>query len=209
MGKFVSPFNHLTQTNMNKKSLVYICGVFSIFIFMLFIISCAKEETVIPSKSKLKGGGAPIFAKANNGPSFPIGQDDNSNFPNGGGNGNNFATGGTGGNFAGHGNLNGASDASCLVGSWIIASSICNQGYHLKLVFLANGTGEAFHLDEFLCIQDMHKTLTWKVENGKLRIKFTDATTGAVTSSVTNFSCPCTTLHIKWLTSNDKYLTRQ
>ena len=99
---------------MNKKSLLYMISVFSIFIIMFFVSSCTKDEPITPSsKSIAKKGYKPAvifidsvfssntFLKGSNGTVFLNGGNGNS-FLNGGNGGNNFPSGGaTGTTFPG------------------------------------------------------------------------------------------------------------
>ena len=194
---------------MNKIKLIYLNKVFLFFFLTLIVFSCAKEEP-IKTKTNDKGSTpANEFPKGNSGTTFVSGTT-GGNFLSGG-SGATFVNGTSGGHhFAGNGSVNTTSDdATCLCGNWIIASTTCNTGYHLLLTFYANGTGDALHLDEFLCVQDMHRHFTWTLSNSVLKIHYIDVNTGATDDSETNFACPSSTLHIKWNGGNDKFLTKQ
>jgi len=126
---------------------------------------------------------------------FPTGQ------PN-----NNFATGGSNHIFTGNGGTP-VTGGDCAVGTWYQPKSewsTCPQDYHLKLTFNNGGTGEAWHLDEYLCFNDMHKYFTWKQERDSLFIEYDDET-----ESATPFVCPATVMNIFWNGNNPKLLIRQ
>jgi hypothetical protein len=111
---------------------------------------------------------------------------------------NNFANGGSNNVFTG---------GDCAIGTWTTPKSewsSCFQNYHLKLTFNAGGTGEAWHLDEYLCFNDMHKMFTWKHKNDSLFIKFDDDD-----ESKSKFVCPANQMIIYWNFGNFKLLTRQ
>jgi len=188
---------------MIRKKLVFILSLFSISLLFLFY-SCTKED-VQPRKVNEKGG-TPYntFSSGNAGTTFSSGGN-NSNFSTGN-SGNNFSSGNPGFNFSG--GASGSDDASCLIGTWIIQSDDCPQGYHLKLVFNSDGTGDAFHLDEYLCNVNIQKSMLWQLENGVLKIKYTDILTGEDDYSETSFSCPSNSLIVKWNFGNIKVLTK-
>ncbi len=194
---------------MNKIKLIYL-NKFSLLIFIFFVaFSCTKDEA-ITSKSKEKGSTpSNEFPKGNSGTTFLSGSN-GGNFITGN-SGTSFVNGTSGSHFAGNGSANNTTsdDATCLCGNWILASTTCNTGYHLLLSFFANGTGDALHLDEFLCVQDMHRHFTWTLSNSVLKIHYIDVNTGATDDSETTFSCPSSILHIKWNGGNDKFLTKQ
>lgn len=156
--------------------------IWSIFFLILFIVwSCSKTEDNNSTASKNLV--------------FPTGQ------PN-----NNFASGGLNNVFAGNegGNFNPNED--CAVGTWYVPKSSwssCNQDYHLKLTFNSGGTGEAWHLDEYLCFDDMHKLFTWRHENDSMFIEYDDQT-----MSASPFACPATQMQIFWNGNNSKILIR-
>lgn len=117
-----------------------------------------------------------------------------------------FTSGQTNNNFA-----NGASNyvftgTDCIVGTWIVPKSSwssCTQGYHLKLVFNDGGTGDAYHLDEYLCVTDAHKSFTWTHIGDVLKINYDDQTV-----STSTFACPATQMLIYWNGNNPKFLIK-
>ena len=189
---------------MNKTRLMYISSVFSIFIILFFVYSCSKDEPIIGAKkSDTKGPNGTII--------FPNGTAKGNTFGTGS-NGNTFANGGTNNTYpngTSSGNSFQGQENNCLIGTWIIASPACMEGYHLKLTFEQGGGGTALHMDEYLCQINMHKTFTWKLYNDTLKICYYDLYTYTRDTSITQFKCPCNLLHVTWMSStNDKYLTK-
>lgn len=189
---------------MIRKKLVFLLSLFSVA-SLIIVYSCSKEE-VLPTKTNNNKGTNPYntFSSGNSGSNFSSGNN-GFNFSSGN-SGNNFSTGNNGFNFS-TGNTS-PDDASCLVGVWIIQSNSCSQGYHLKLIFNSDGTGDAIHLDEYLCTVNMRKTMLWKLEGGILKIKYTDIYTGEEDFSETTFSCPSNSLTVQWNYGNIKTLTK-
>ncbi|OIP05477.1 MAG: hypothetical protein AUJ97_00805 [Bacteroidetes bacterium CG2_30_32_10] len=111
---------------------------------------------------------------------------------------NNFANGASNHVFTGN---------DCIVGTWIVPKSSwssCSQGYHLKLVFNDGGTGDAYHLDEYLCVTDQHKMFTWTHTSDSLFIVYDDETTSA-----SPFVCSASQMLIYWNGNNPKNLIKQ
>jgi len=160
-----------------------------LFVFLVF--SCKKDEIKNTGNYKQI-----LYPSVTTIPAFPAG-DNNTVFANCG-NDNEFANGNQGTNFPD------LSNSECLIGNWIVPSPACYQGYHLQLTFFANGTGNAKHMDEYLCCVNANKNFTWCLKGtGQLQISFDDGTT-----SITLFYCPSDELRIKWNNTNLKVLVR-
>jgi hypothetical protein len=165
--------------------------LFSLLLIVI-VISCKKDNINNPGNSNYK---QVLYPSVTTTPVFPSG--DNNVYTNGG-NDNEFANGNQDTNFPD------LSNAECLIGNWIVPSPACYQGYHLQLTFFANGTGNAKHMDEYLCCVNANKDFTWCLKgSGELQIAFNDGTT-----SKTLFYCPSDELRIKWNNTNLKVLVR-
>jgi len=168
------------------RGLVFLFGL----LFVFFVISCKKDEVKNTANYKQI-----LYPSVSAPPVFPSG--DNTVSSNGG-NVNEFANGSQDSNFPD------LSNSECLIGNWIVPSSACYQGYHLQLTFFPGGSGNAKHMDEYLCTVNANKNFTWCLKgSGVLQISFDDGT-----SSKTLFYCPADELHIMWNNSNLKTLVR-
>lgn len=174
-----------------------------LLVVFVFLSSCKKEE-IDSQKSNSTNKG--VYANGST-VSNEFSSSSNTNTFTNNGFSNNFSTGLSSNTFTTNNNSSNTIDLMCIVGTWkspkTNPESECPQDYHLKLVFYSSGNGVAFHLDEYLCINDMTKYFNWSLsEEGNLKITYND---GSV--SETNFYCT-DNLNIYWNGNNLKTLSR-
>lgn len=176
-----------------KKTLWFI-----VFMGLFFVFSCGKDDNLQNNKNKAS---KPNYPQGENPSNFARGNG-TSNFATGQNGSTTFSTGGSHPNFGGN-NTNGNNE-SCITGNWITNKDNPNAcpdyNYHLKLCFNSNHTGEAWHLDEFLCTFNYHKYFNWSYANKNLTVTWDDSQL----SSTYEFNCSSNSLKVDWLTAGNK-----
>jgi hypothetical protein len=184
-----------------KKTLWFI-----VFMGLFFVFSCGKDDNLQDNKNKAsnpnypQGENSSNFTDGNSKPGFASGQNGTTN----------FSSGGSHPNFGGNNNSGNETDETCILGGWITnkdnPTACPTYNFHLKLQFNANHSGEAWHLDEFLCTFNYHKYFNWSYANGNLTVTWDDSQL----SSTYGFNCSSNSLKVDWLTvGNKKVLHRE